>query len=176
MGNAKSNSYWEADLPPDYDRVGMENFIRSKYDLTKLLLLSVCPCLLYNLGLGVRMLLFSRYQDKRWVPKYAKAKSTGVSEEKGSVFRGRPGSGGWQGYTKHIEYSSEERKDSHPLTINNTINFSGSSVPAPFEVSHRVCVVYILFFIWMRKSYDIRGKLYKFSLNLELTDYCCSCY
>ncbi|XP_071736188.1 ADP-ribosylation factor GTPase-activating protein AGD5-like isoform X2 [Rutidosis leptorrhynchoides] len=31
MGNNKSNSYWEAELPPKYDRVGIENFIRAKY-------------------------------------------------------------------------------------------------------------------------------------------------
>ncbi|XP_071693101.1 ADP-ribosylation factor GTPase-activating protein AGD5-like isoform X2 [Rutidosis leptorrhynchoides] len=32
MGNAKSNSYWEAELPSNYDRVGIENFIRAKYE------------------------------------------------------------------------------------------------------------------------------------------------
>lgn len=32
MGNEKSNGYWEADLPPNYDRVGIENFIRAKYE------------------------------------------------------------------------------------------------------------------------------------------------
>ena len=32
MGNEKSNSYWEAELPPNYVRVGNENFIRAKYD------------------------------------------------------------------------------------------------------------------------------------------------
>ena len=26
-----ANSYWEAELPPNYDRVGIENFIRAKY-------------------------------------------------------------------------------------------------------------------------------------------------
>ncbi|KAJ0018837.1 hypothetical protein Pint_10718 [Pistacia integerrima] len=31
MGNEKSNSYWEAELPPNYDRVRIENFIRAKY-------------------------------------------------------------------------------------------------------------------------------------------------
>lgn len=31
MGNDKSNKYWEAELPPKYDRVGIENFIRAKY-------------------------------------------------------------------------------------------------------------------------------------------------
>lgn len=32
MGNEKANSYWEAELPPHYDRVGLENFIRAKYE------------------------------------------------------------------------------------------------------------------------------------------------
>lgn len=33
MGNAKSNKYWEAKLPPDFDRngYGIEKFIRAKY-------------------------------------------------------------------------------------------------------------------------------------------------
>ncbi|KAF3623890.1 putative ADP-ribosylation factor GTPase-activating protein AGD5 [Capsicum annuum] len=31
MGNLKSNSYWEAELPTKSDRVGIENFIRAKY-------------------------------------------------------------------------------------------------------------------------------------------------
>ncbi|KAL8152180.1 hypothetical protein V2J09_009940 [Rumex salicifolius] len=31
MGNGKSNAYWEAELPPNYKRVGIENFIRAKY-------------------------------------------------------------------------------------------------------------------------------------------------
>nr|CAD1832162.1 unnamed protein product [Ananas comosus var. bracteatus] len=32
MGNEKANSHWEAELPPNYDRVGIENFIRAKYE------------------------------------------------------------------------------------------------------------------------------------------------
>ncbi|CAA0820970.1 Probable ADP-ribosylation factor GTPase-activating protein AGD15 [Striga hermonthica] len=31
MGNEKSNEYWEAELPPDFDRNPIENFIRAKY-------------------------------------------------------------------------------------------------------------------------------------------------
>lgn len=45
MGNERANSYWEAELPPNYDRVGIENFIRAKYE------------------------------EKRWVPKDGKPKS-----------------------------------------------------------------------------------------------------
>ncbi|KAK3188090.1 hypothetical protein Dsin_027651 [Dipteronia sinensis] len=64
MGNEQSNSHWEAELPPNYNRVGIENFIRAKY------------------------------QDKRWVPRDGKAKSPSrVSEEKASVHRPGSGSG-----------------------------------------------------------------------------------
>ncbi|XP_043689788.1 ADP-ribosylation factor GTPase-activating protein AGD5-like isoform X2 [Telopea speciosissima] len=45
MGNEKANSYWEAELPPNYDRVGIENFIRAKYE------------------------------EKRWIPRDGKQKS-----------------------------------------------------------------------------------------------------
>ncbi|KAL8205523.1 hypothetical protein R6Q57_009074 [Mikania cordata] len=56
MGNEKSNSYWEAELPPNYDRVGIENFIRAKYE------------------------------DKRWVAKDGRPTSPPtVQEEKVSV-------------------------------------------------------------------------------------------
>ncbi|KAE8677295.1 ADP-ribosylation factor GTPase-activating protein AGD5 isoform 3 [Hibiscus syriacus] len=45
MGNEKANSYWEAELPPNYDRVRIENFIRAKYE------------------------------EKRWVPRNRRSKS-----------------------------------------------------------------------------------------------------
>lgn len=32
MGNEKSNRYWEAELPPNFDRSGIEKFIRAKYE------------------------------------------------------------------------------------------------------------------------------------------------
>ncbi|CAN6584724.1 unnamed protein product [Malus baccata var. baccata] len=32
MGNEKANSYWEKELPPNFDRSGTEKFIRAKYD------------------------------------------------------------------------------------------------------------------------------------------------
>ncbi|KAL9274523.1 ADP-ribosylation factor GTPase-activating protein AGD5-like protein [Drosera capensis] len=31
MGNEKANAYWEAELPRNYDRAGIDNFIRAKY-------------------------------------------------------------------------------------------------------------------------------------------------
>ncbi|KAJ4713665.1 Arf GTPase activating protein [Melia azedarach] len=32
MGNEKSNKYWEAELPPNFDRSRIEKFIRAKYE------------------------------------------------------------------------------------------------------------------------------------------------
>lgn len=31
MGNEKANSYWEATMPPDFDRSAIEMLIRAKY-------------------------------------------------------------------------------------------------------------------------------------------------
>ncbi|GMY37241.1 ADP-ribosylation factor GTPase-activating protein AGD5-like [Fagus crenata] len=108
MGNEKSNSYWEAELLPNYDRVGIEHFIRAKY------------------------------QEKKWVPRDAKAKSSSrVSEEKGSVYRPGLGSSGQHAYTENIEHSSE-RKYVHPPITSNRITTSKSSVPVAVEVSHKV--------------------------------------
>lgn len=42
MGNERANCYWEAELPPNYDRVGIENFIRAKYVDYFLFLSSLC--------------------------------------------------------------------------------------------------------------------------------------
>ncbi|KAM3384945.1 hypothetical protein ACQJBY_009104 [Aegilops geniculata] len=55
MGNEKANGYWEAELPPNYDRVGIENFIRAKYE------------------------------DKRWIPRNGTSKlPSGARDEKSS--------------------------------------------------------------------------------------------
>jgi hypothetical protein len=100
------------------------------------------------MDLGLRSLVFARYQDKRWVPRDAKEKSSSrVNEEKGSVYRPGPGSSSWYGYRKNIEHSSEERNDAHPPRTNNRITTSKSSVPVAVEVSHQVGIVYFLFSI-----------------------------
>ncbi|KAF2285942.1 hypothetical protein GH714_009117 [Hevea brasiliensis] len=59
MGNEKANSYWEAELPPNYDRVGIENFIRAKYE------------------------------EKRWVPRDGEPKSPLETMMKGLLCIGR---------------------------------------------------------------------------------------
>lgn len=87
MGNEKSNSYWEAELPPKYDRVGIENFIRAKY------------------------------VDKRWIRRDGKAKSQSpVHEEKPSVNNPEPQIVNGPKYPTPIKQSTEERKGP-PLPI-----------------------------------------------------------
>ncbi|KAL8510360.1 hypothetical protein ACS0TY_017245 [Phlomoides rotata] len=88
MGNEKANSYWEAELPPNYDRVGIENFIRAKYE------------------------------DKRWTPKDGKPKSPPRrTEEKASPQWQRPSdrssNSGNSSQRKNIPASS--RKENIPV-------------------------------------------------------------
>ncbi|XP_077247160.1 uncharacterized protein LOC143886877 isoform X2 [Tasmannia lanceolata] len=78
MGNEKSNSYWEAELPQNYDRVGIENFIRAKYE------------------------------EKKWAPKKATHSSLKSGEEKSSsIDQGRDGRGGSDGSKKSRKPSIE---------------------------------------------------------------------
>jgi len=85
MGNEKSNSYWEAELPPNYDRVGIENFIRAKYE------------------------------EKRWIARDGKPKSpTRGQEDKASVHWQRPGERSGHGHISSSENTYEERKITRP--------------------------------------------------------------
>ncbi|XP_073100351.1 ADP-ribosylation factor GTPase-activating protein AGD5 isoform X2 [Elaeis guineensis] len=73
MGNKKANSYWEAELPPNYDRVGIENFIRAKYE------------------------------EKRWIPRDKKSTSISkVLEENSSESRQKPGDRGAHGSANNV--------------------------------------------------------------------------
>ncbi|KAL7216863.1 hypothetical protein ACSBR1_028729 [Camellia fascicularis] len=101
MGNEKANCYWEAELPPNYDRVGIENFIRAKYE------------------------------EKRWVAKDSKPKSPSRSlEEKASVQWQRPGDRSGNGYASNSENSSEERKNFQAST-RETVPATRISIPVP---------------------------------------------
>ncbi|KAI3914125.1 hypothetical protein MKW92_047057 [Papaver armeniacum] len=106
MGNEKSNSYWEAELPPNYDRVGIENFIRAKYE------------------------------DKRWVSRDAKSKSPSeVREEKASASRQRPADRVEHGYSGRSEHASEVRRNTTPATRSSVsatrINLPATKISSP---------------------------------------------
>ncbi|GMP52832.1 hypothetical protein CsSME_00018510 [Camellia sinensis var. sinensis] len=102
MGNEKSNSYWEAELPPNYDRVGIENFIRAKYE------------------------------EKRWVPKDGKPMSPSrVIEEKASMQWQRPSDRSGHGYANNSENSSEERKHFQARSLRESVPSTRISIPVP---------------------------------------------
>ncbi|KAM5588383.1 ADP-ribosylation factor GTPase-activating protein AGD5-like [Rosa sericea] len=89
MGNEKSNSYWEAELPPNYDRVGIENFIRAKYE------------------------------SKKWVPRDGKLKSPPtVTAQKTSVYGARPEIRSKHGDVRNIEQPYEQKVARPPGRIN----------------------------------------------------------
>ncbi|GMJ11469.1 NEVERSHED, ARF-GAP domain 5 [Hibiscus trionum] len=80
MGNGKANSYWEAELPPNYDRVGIENFIRAKYE------------------------------EKRWVPKKQRSKSSPkMLDERAPSYGQGPTEKSGHGHVTNYENSFEER-------------------------------------------------------------------
>ncbi|XP_061367199.1 ADP-ribosylation factor GTPase-activating protein AGD5-like [Gastrolobium bilobum] len=88
MGNEKANSYWEAELPPNYDRVGIENFIRAKYE------------------------------EKRWVARDGKPKSpSSLREEITPSHWQRPVERGGHAYAVASENTFEERKKSQPSNV-----------------------------------------------------------
>ncbi|CAH9087975.1 unnamed protein product [Cuscuta epithymum] len=80
MGNEKANCYWEAELPPNYDRVGIENFIRAKYE------------------------------EKRWVPKDGKQASPWVQSSDRSGYGHANSSGNLSNEKKNVQTPSMKHK------------------------------------------------------------------
>ncbi|XP_044464763.1 ADP-ribosylation factor GTPase-activating protein AGD5 isoform X2 [Mangifera indica] len=102
MGNEKANSYWEAELPSNYDRVGIENFIRAKYE------------------------------EKRWVARGGQAKSPPRGlEEKASVHWQRPVERSGHAYTSNAENLFPERKPVQALSTRVSVPATRISLPAP---------------------------------------------
>ncbi|CAL9155941.1 unnamed protein product [Musa hybrid cultivar] len=90
MGNEKSNSYWEAELPPNYDRVGIENFIRAKYE------------------------------DKRWIPRHGSSRSPSrAPEEITSEFQQRHNGTVGCKFTNNLNSVEEQRKPSQLNAMKN---------------------------------------------------------
>ncbi|KAG2333112.1 hypothetical protein Bca52824_004292 [Brassica carinata] len=101
MGNERANSYWEAELPPNYDRVGIENFIRAKYE------------------------------EKRWVSKGDKARSPPKVEQerRRSVERTVPGYE--HGHSSSPVNLFEEKKTVQAPRTRNSIAATRISLPVP---------------------------------------------
>ncbi|KAB2603786.1 ADP-ribosylation factor GTPase-activating protein AGD5 [Pyrus ussuriensis x Pyrus communis] len=108
MGNDKANRYWEAELPPKYDRLGIENFIRAKYE------------------------------HKKWVPRDRKVKSPPrVSEEKTSICRARPATSSQHVHVKKMERFSEEQRGSCTLSTSYRMTQQISCDPKPQELAQK---------------------------------------
>ncbi|KAJ6770480.1 ADP-RIBOSYLATION FACTOR GTPASE-ACTIVATING PROTEIN AGD5 [Salix purpurea] len=101
MGNERVNSYWEAELPPNYDRVGIENFIRAKYE------------------------------EKRWVSKDGRTQSPPSGLDERSSLHQRPDERSGHGRTRSSENLSEEKKNSQVSSSRNSVPATRISVPVP---------------------------------------------
>lgn len=102
MGNERANSYWEAELPPNYDRVGIENFIRAKYE------------------------------DKRWVPKDGKPASvSSVREERAPLQWPQSSDRSGHGYANNSGHLSDERKNVQTPSTRHETPAAKVSLPMP---------------------------------------------
>lgn len=146
MGNEKANSYWEAELPPNYDRVGIENFIRAKYGI--FIFNDFCHVPLFHvnkLTCDSSCLYLTRYDEKRWVPKDGKSMSPARRlEEKPSVQSQTASDRSGYGHVSSSGNSSDERKNVRASSA-KTIPAARISVPTPPKGAVHVCsVAYIL--------------------------------
>ncbi|ONK65722.1 uncharacterized protein A4U43_C06F260 [Asparagus officinalis] len=109
MGNEKANSYWEAELPPNYDRVGIENFIRAKYE------------------------------DKRWIPRNSTAIShLQYGEEKVSEYKEKPDDRCAQGSINKADSPGEHKSPEQqgPKKTSLAVPKLPTPVSSGFKVRH----------------------------------------
>ena len=84
-------------------------------------------------------LLFVRYEEKRWVPRDGKTKSTSsTSAEKVSVHTSRPRSSGEHGYTNSDEHSAVEKKNGQATNTIYTNHISRNTVSVQPKISEQV--------------------------------------
>ncbi|PPD89539.1 hypothetical protein GOBAR_DD13525 [Gossypium barbadense] len=112
MGNEKANSYWEAELPPHYDRVGIENFIRAKYE------------------------------EKRWIPRNRRSKSPprGLDERATSHWQ-RPTEKSGHGHVSNSDNSFEERRTIQASSRKENLPATRISLPIPPKGPNQVTPV-----------------------------------
>ncbi|XP_048132448.1 ADP-ribosylation factor GTPase-activating protein AGD5-like isoform X2 [Rhodamnia argentea] len=109
MGNEKANGYWEAELPPNYGRVGIENFIRAKY------------------------------VEKRWVSRDEKMRSPqSTTGARTPVYKSSPHNGHRNGYSNRIEHPPAEKKNTHSSNGDARATASENSTFAPAKVAQQV--------------------------------------
>ncbi|KAK9156205.1 hypothetical protein Sjap_003685 [Stephania japonica] len=109
MGNEKANRYWEAELPPNYDRVGIENFIRAKYE------------------------------DKRWTSRNERSKSPlEAHQEKVSIHTNTSGIRDDHGSMKNVVHSSEKQRNLTKATGKSSVPVAKITLPPPPKASSQV--------------------------------------
>lgn len=102
MGNEKSNAYWEAGLPPNFNRGGIESFIRAKY------------------------------VDKRWVPRDRKINTPLIRsniEELASPLSLRPGTGDSFRERANNRHLYKEKKGFSTTEKKEEVELSGGGSP-----------------------------------------------
>ncbi|KAJ8754606.1 hypothetical protein K2173_010697 [Erythroxylum novogranatense] len=109
MGNEKANNYWESELPPNYDRVGIENFIHAKYE------------------------------EKRWVPKDKNPISPPWGQEESSpIHWQRSNERSGHGHASSSENLCEERKHINGPSSKESFPASRLSIPGPLKGPEQV--------------------------------------
>ncbi|KAG6500966.1 hypothetical protein ZIOFF_040829 [Zingiber officinale] len=98
MGNQKANSYWESELPPNYDRVGIENFIRAKYQ---------------NLSSFLYSFILVLYEEKRWVPRDKRFTTPSKQQEAKT--------GHADEHENSSNHKASEKKDNPPIKKDNLV-------------------------------------------------------
>ncbi|XP_048130621.1 ADP-ribosylation factor GTPase-activating protein AGD5 isoform X2 [Rhodamnia argentea] len=108
MGNEKANIYWEAELPPNYDRVGIENFIRAKYE------------------------------EKRWVPREGKQNSPSrLQEEKPSSHIDGAGEISGHSHVGSSENLFEQKENPQASKDKDSLPIMKISIPLPPKGSEK---------------------------------------
>ena len=150
MGNEKSNSYWEAELPPNYDRVGIENFIRAKYVLCGLPLIFHFFSMKYALvkiqfsdTLFHEFKINLRYEDQRWDGR-PKSPVREQGEQTSAAQWQKPAERSSYGYNRNPEKVAEDRKKYQPRSSNSSIPAAKISLPVPPKGPEPVCVANFL--------------------------------
>ncbi|XP_031394018.1 ADP-ribosylation factor GTPase-activating protein AGD5-like isoform X2 [Punica granatum] len=108
MGNEKANSYWEAELPPNYDRVRIDNFIRAKY------------------------------QEKKWIPRPGNVKSSpNMTKSKSPIHQSVANNDVRHEHQGNRQHALEDRKNSLLPSANSRV-VAESKISMPSKVNQQI--------------------------------------
>lgn len=126
MGNEKSNAYWEAELPPDYDRVRIENFIRAKYIQKKWIPRDG------NSNSSSRAKEEMISAPKKWIPRDGNNDSSPrAKEEMNSAYRSRCRSVDAHGHCNASQRSYQEQRSLNSPPTDNMEEVPSTSMSRP---------------------------------------------